>query len=150
MARFLAEQLRIRLGTGNETVAASQAEALLTWDRYSRRGWRGPYMEREIVVHDDKGTPYPDLGDDEWHPLLTDAWDRKYRLIYDEFDGASGITREDERLSARLVSLGANRRCDGGTTRVDDGETTTPLPLPADIGDDLVMFIFGTEPIRRP
>jgi len=134
-------------------VAASQAEALLTWDRYSRRGWRGPYLEQEIIAYDSKGTS--DTADDEWYPLIIDAWGERvdytvdpdgvigeYRIIYDELDGVSGITREDERLSARIVSFGPNGRNNGGAT--------IPLPLPEDTGDDLVMFIFGTGPVRRP
>ncbi|MEW6103807.1 MAG: type II secretion system protein [bacterium] len=127
--------------------------SLINWDKYSYKGWRGPYLEREITAYDNKGTPDP--ADDEWYPIIIDPWGKsvdysvdpdgvigEYRIIYDELDTNPGITREDERLSARIVSFGANG--------VDNGGTTSPLPLPADTGDDLVMFIFGTQPIRRP
>lgn len=130
-----------------------KVKSYLHWDKYSRKGWRGPYLEREITAYDDKGTPVP--ADDEWYPLIIDSWGKsvdysvdpdgvigEYRIIYDEIDGTSGITREDERLSTRIISFGANG--------VDNGGATTPLPLPADTGDDLVMFIFGTQPMRRP
>ncbi len=127
--------------------------SLIDWDKYSYKGWRGPYLEREITAYDDKGTPNP--ADDEWYPLIIDSWGKsvdssidpdevigEYRVIYDELDGNPGLTGENERLSSRIVSFGANS--------IDDGGGTIPLPLPVDTGDDLAMFIFGTGATRRP
>ncbi len=136
-------------------LTACGVPSLIDWNKYSRKGWRGAYLEQEITAYDNKGTPPPATADDEWYPLVIDSWGKsvdssvdpdgvigEYRIIYDELDGVPGITREDERLSSRIVSFGANG--------VDNGGATTPLHLSVDTGDDLVMFIFGTQPMRRP
>ena len=104
-------------------LGTTQANILIDWDKYSRRGWRGPYMERDYYVSF--------AGKD--YPILADAWRNNYRICMDF---------SQDKDSARIVSFGANDE--------DDGGGTTPLPLPADTGDDLVMFIFGTQPMRRP
>ncbi len=131
-------------GTGNseyEEMRGFIGDDLMTWDRYVSKGWRGPYMERETSDT----------------PVLADVWfdsekaeadtPHYYRIIFSDLDSSGDMTNSDadearrERLSSRIVSFGANGSDDGG------GGTT---PLPADIGDDLVMFIFGTEPIQSP
>ena len=132
-----------------------EAQRFLKWDQYSRKGWNGPYLEREAVaVYDDNGTPN-DETDDKGYPMIIDPWEEisvheifsvrvmgGYRFIYDDIDGSGQMDGDDERMSARIVSFGA----DG----VNDGGGTTPLPLPSKIGDDLVMFIFGGGPTRSP
>lgn len=107
---------------------------LINWDRYSRRGWRGPYLEREVIA----------FVAGKWYPLIIDPWGRSVDHSV-EPDGVLGeyrILGGQNRAEARIVSFGANG--------VDNGGGRVTLPLPADTGDDLVMFIFGTGAVRRP
>ncbi|MBW2020521.1 MAG: prepilin-type N-terminal cleavage/methylation domain-containing protein [Deltaproteobacteria bacterium] len=99
------------------------SDNLMVWDKYVRKGWRGPYMEPD--------TRYHDLVDDEWYPVLTDAWKNYYHIL---------MNPAQDKDSARIVSFGANGLDDGGTI----------LPVSADIGDDIVMFVFGGGETRSP
>ena len=128
-----------------------KVKSYLHWDKYSRKGWRGLYMEQEAIAHDDNGTP-ANPADDKWYPILADVWFNRneeddaerekhyYRIIFDDLDLSGDINSEAERISTRIVSFGVNGVDDGGGT----------IPLPADTDDDLVMFIFGAGPVRRP
>ena len=99
------------------------SDDLMAWNKFTRRGWRAPYMEPD--------TRYHDPVDDEWYPVLADSWGNFYLIL---------MNLSQDRDSARIVSLGANGLDDGGTV----------FPVPADIGDDIVMFIFGGGELRRP
>ncbi len=96
-------------------------DGLMTWNKFTGRGWRSPYMEPD--------TRYHDTVDNEWYPVLADSWGSLYRIL---------MNPSQDRDSARIVSFGANGTDDGGTV----------FPVPADIGDDLVMFIFGGGELR--
>jgi prepilin-type N-terminal cleavage/methylation domain-containing protein len=58
--------------------------------------------------------------------------------------GVSGACAESKwkqlKDTARIVCLGENGLDDGGTR----------YPVPEDIGDDMVMFVFGSAPVRSP
>ena len=76
-------------------------------------------------------TRYHDAVDNEWYPVLADSWGSLYRIL---------MNSSQDKDSARIVSLGVNGIDDGGTV----------FPVPADIGDDIVMFIFGGGETRSP
>lgn len=103
-------------------LGSAEAGRLIEWDKYNRKGWRGPYMEPDKKY---------DAGGNKYFPLLSDAWGNYYRIEMD--------TPQDKD-SARIVSFGANSKDNGGTI----------LPVPADIGDDIVMFVFGGGETRSP
>jgi len=92
------------------------SDGLMSWNKFTRRGWRGPYMEPDKRYHD--------LFDDEWYPVLADSWGNLYRIL---------MNPSQDKKTARIVSFGANGLDNGGTG----------FPVPGDIGDDIVMFIFG-------
>ncbi len=96
---------------------------LMSWNKHVRRGWKAPYMERDAS--------YFDAADNQWYPVLTDSWGTFYYIL------ANAV---QDKASARIVSLGADGIDNGGTV----------FPVPADIGDDIVMFIFGRGETRSP
>ena len=194
-------------GTGNseyEEIRGFIGDDLMTWDRYVRKGWRGPYMEREATARDDNGTPL-NPADDKWYPVLADAWfdsekseedtGHYYRIMFSDLDGLGDMTNSDaagarrERLSTYILSLGANgednREFIIGTTAsetyrcikthtssnsncpttgseweeywiFDSSEPSAAVRVAWDSGtsydckDDIIMYIFGTEPIQSP
>ena len=97
--------------------------ALMSWNKFTGQGWRGPYMEPDTYYHD--------AVDDAWYPVIADSWNNFYLIL---------TNPSQDRDTARIISLGANGTDDGGTI----------LPVPADIGDDIVMFIFGGGELRSP
>ncbi len=107
----------------NEMRSFVGSDSLMSWNKFTKRGWRGPYMEPDKRYHD--------IADDQWYPVLADSWGNFYRIL---------MNPSQDRASARIVSLGANGIDDGGTA----------FPVPADIGDDIVMFIFGGGETRSP
>ena len=178
-------------GIGNseyEEMRGFIGDDLMTWDKYVRKGWRGPYMEREATARDDKGTSDPD--DDEWYPVLADVWfdsekaeedtPHYYRIVFSDLDGDEYT---DTRLSTYIFSLGANGKDDrefviGTATKTyrcikshtssgdncpttgsewkkywvfDSSETGTWTDgVSYDCKDDIMMYIFGTQPIQSP
>ena len=197
MAAFLAEQLRIKLGVGNESLAASQAEALLKWDKYSYKGWRGLYMEQEEYYdYDGSG------GSNIYWPIIVNPWADRWEEMarkeetqippnpamadyYRSMKGYRIFGRQNKNL-AQIVSYGANGKADCNVVVGTDVnnyvcvQPHTPVaanrpitgadwpnywavdntqsgnawaigpPYESFDGDDLVMFIFGTQPVRRP
>jgi len=173
----------------------AQANRLIEWDRYSRKGWRGPYMEQEVSRDYDglvgSGTVYWPIILNPW----ADYWEAKakreeelgndaqadiYRInkCYHIFGG------QDKNL-ARIISFGAdggenvsvtgtdgkvyvcikthtadagNRPVSGGDYKefwvLDYADAYHPVTWVSGakyrLGDDLVMFIFGTQPTRSP
>ena len=95
---------------------------LLDWDKYAKAGWRGPYMESDAT--------YYEVEDDYYYPIITDAWNNEYLIEMDE---------SQDRKSACIISLGANGEDDEDYD--SDGNS---------IGDDIVMYIFGTAPTHFP
>lgn len=95
-------------------LGSAEAGRLIDWDKYNRKGWRGPYMEPDKKY---------DAGGNKYFPLLSDAWGNYYRIRMD--------TSQDKD-SARIVSFGANGKDNGG------------------LEDDILMWIFGTNPVRLP
>lgn len=129
MAVFLSEQLFAQMGDGN--LAAERAEQLLGWDPYSRRGWRGPYLEREaVVVADDRGTAA--CADDELYPVVIDPWQRVLEagdadcICCDERTEVLGGYRvfggQDKDLS-QIASYGRHDR--DGDGNIADSDTVT-------------------------
>jgi hypothetical protein len=98
-------------------------EYLMAWDKHINRGFRGPYMEPD--------TRFQDVSDGQWYPVLADAWGNPYQIL---------MTSTQDRTSARILSTGVNGSDNGGSV----------FPLPDDIGDDIVMFIFGGGETRSP
>jgi len=95
---------------------------LLKWDKYIRRGWRGPYMEADAEYEIDTGT---------YLPVLRDSWQTFYE-----------IRGGQDRTKACIVSLGENRELDSLTD--EEGNIIEPE------GDDIVMYVFGSKPIHFP
>ena len=106
----------------NEMLNFIGSANLMSWNKFTGQGWRSPYMEAD--------TRYHDVVDDKWYPVIADSWNNFYLIL---------TNPSQDRDTARIISLGANGTDDGGTI----------LPVPADIGDDIVMFIFGGG-LRRP
>jgi hypothetical protein len=155
------------------------AKALLSRDRYLRRGWRGPYMEQDARVIIKGVSQYP-------FPLVASPWSEKCEALAIEAeesgktDEASKlrrgkyyliITDRDEDLNpikdtARIISFGQDCWDSGAYYKDFDQSnpsvraTTEDLrkaqgsdegsEFQYDTGDDLVMFIFGGGPIRKP
>lgn len=112
----------------SDFLTAHGLSGLMDWDRYTRKGWRPPYMEQD--------RRYYDASDNVWYPVIVDSWKENYRILVER----DPVSKKQIINSARIVSLGANREDNGGLT----------YPVPAEVGDDLVMFIFGGEPVRSP
>ncbi|MCD6257030.1 prepilin-type N-terminal cleavage/methylation domain-containing protein [Candidatus Aerophobetes bacterium] len=79
MCKFLRNKI------GNDT----KVRELLHWNRWTEKGWRGPYMEPDVR--------YYDAGNDTYYPLIADAWGNYYRIL-----GGQNKTQ------ARIVSCGAD------------------------------------------
>ena len=99
------------------------SDVLMNWDKRTKHGWQGPYLEPDAQYHDDE--------DGQWYPVLTDAWENPYYIF---------AASSQDRASARIVSSGQNGRDDGGSE----------YPVPEDIGDDMVVFLFGGGVSRSP
>ena len=131
-------------------LGSTQADQLITWNKYTRKGWRGPYMEPE--------TCYSNVADGEFYPVLADAWfdpgetetarrRHYYRIVMD----APQDNTLTNRTTARIISFGANGKDDGSYSNESGLATADDLRNPTnDLGDDLVMFIFGGGPTRHP
>ncbi len=154
------------------------AEALLTWDRYLKKGWRGPYMEQDTRVALNSDDEYP-FG------LILSPFAEKCEETALEAEN-SGESGEAEKLrrgkyylivvdrdnntplkdTARIISFGPDCR-DSGAYYTDYDQENPDTPATAedlrkiqgsdagslyqyDTGDDLVVFIFGGGPVRRP
>ena len=110
-----------------------------SYDPISRRGWRGPYLLHEgegfkYAADGDRPVPgnfthrYGETGD----PAVMDGWGNPIVLQEPDADG-DGLIDFDEARHVRLVSAGP----DG----VIDTDPDEMLPVPADRGDDLVLFL---------
>lgn len=99
------------------------SDTLMTWDKRLKQGWQGPYLEPD--------GRYYDTVEMQYYPVLTDAWKNPYQMLA-EFS--------QDRATARIVSFGRNGRDDGGSG----------YPVPDDIGDDVVVFLFGGGIARSP
>ncbi|MEM9283723.1 MAG: hypothetical protein AAGA96_18020 [Verrucomicrobiota bacterium] len=99
----------------------------------TKRGWRGPYIVHEGARYenyiesdtsdnfdDDGGNPYGINGD----PAILDGW------------GKPVLLQQAGTEDARLVSAGADRTL----------ETDPSNPIDADRGDDIVLFLFDSDP----
>ena len=126
-----------------------KAKSYLHWDKYSRKGWRGHYTEREIVYEAEPGPP------PAYFPLIVDAWfngnepeiEREkhyYRIVMDS---------SQDKDTARIISFGPDGEDSGSFLNTTTGSATTASDLKDPdykTGDDLVMFIFGTGATRSP
>jgi hypothetical protein len=74
---------------------------------------------------------FQDPADENWYPLLTDSWGNAYQIL---------MNPSQDRTSARILSLGPDGADNGGSE----------YPVPEDIGDDILMFIFGGGATRSP
>jgi prepilin-type N-terminal cleavage/methylation domain-containing protein len=155
------------------------ARALMEWDRYLHRGWRGPYMEQDIREIIDSSVSYP-------FPLVSSPWSEKCEEMAREVEESGNydearelrkgryyfiIVDRDEDMdpvkeTARIISFGQDC-CDSGAYYTDFGQENPSIPATAedlrkiqgsdsgssyeyDSGDDIVVFIFGGGPIRKP
>ncbi|MCK5305981.1 MAG: type II secretion system protein [Candidatus Omnitrophica bacterium] len=173
--------------------------SLIDWDKYSYKGWRGPYMEQE-VSHDYDGLV--GAGTDYWPIIVNpwaDLWEDKaqeeekkqevgWRARADAFREKKcyRIFGGQDKNLVQIVCYGADGEADCDKVVGTDGNTYVCIEMHtsaaanhpvsgidwADFwaldntqtgnvwaagmdyesfaGDDLVMFIFGTGPIRRP
>ena len=148
-------------------VNQSASTDFLEWDKYNRRGWRGPYMEA------DGSCSAEEYGQEAtFFPLIAVPW----------IDACEAKAREEEALgeinkakeyrkgkyyhiivehegekqlkdTARIVCFGRNCLDDGSLFNGEKGHFTTKDDLKEesyDTGDDMVMFVFGTHPSRFP
>lgn len=136
----------------------------LKWDKYNRRGWRGPYMESDGSCRAREYGAY--------FPLIATAWidvceeraqeeeaigcnDKageyrkgKYYHIIVEHEGKNQL-----KDTATIICFGSNCLDDGSCFNEVKGRFTTADDLKEknyDTGDDIVMFVFGTQPTRFP
>ena len=108
----------------------------ITFDPISRRGWRGPYL-----LHKGSGFPYtPDVGrgfstryGKAGDPAVLDGWGNPI-VLQEPTD--TNATAYDRSRHARLVSAGPS-----GVIDTDPNQL-----LPADRGDDVVLFLWIAEP----
>ena len=82
MLKFLTSQ------TGGEATA----KAMLTWNRYKQKGWRGPYMEQDIRVKLD-----PDDAYAHYLPLIATSWADKCEKLAKQAEEA-GDDEEAEKF----------------------------------------------------
>jgi hypothetical protein len=97
------------------------------FDKNTKLGWRGPYVTSTDARYGSFDPAYG-LPDD---PAAQDAWGRPVVI---QIPNDASLTTDDERSRhARLISAGP------------DGIIQTPIsdiyPLPADRGDDVVLFL---------
>lgn len=158
--------------------SARLLELLLSESSYGR-GWQGQYLRPNALFNaaetDAEITPeiYDANGSPVRLPILATPWagdlenDALEAQANEEMEKA-GLYREgkyyqirvsttlecvqyygsrcrtwewkQQKETARIVCLGENGLDDGGTQ----------YPVPEDIGDDMVMFIFGNGPVRSP
>ena len=145
--------------------AHSVSTDFLKWDRYNRRGWRGPYMESD--------GSYNAMGyGAQYFPLIATPWadgceemaveeeaigynDKaevyrkgKYYHIIVEHQGEKQLKH-----TARIICFGANCLDDGTYFNEKRGRFTTADDLKSGsygTGDDIAMSAFGTWPSRFP
>jgi prepilin-type N-terminal cleavage/methylation domain-containing protein len=143
----------------------SASTDFLKWDRYNRRGWRGPYMESD--------GSYNAMGyGTQYFPLIATPWvdvceemaveeeavgysDKaevyrkgKYYHIIVEHQGKKQLKH-----TAKIICFGANCLDDGSYFNEKKGRFTTADDLKSesyDTGDDIAMSIFGSQPARFP
>lgn len=134
-------------------LGAAQANRLIDWDKYSRKGWRGPYMEQETSYEADPGPP------PKYFPIIVTPWvdfcEGRARAV-ESLDPALAaeyrkgkyyqILGGQNRNNARIICYGANG-LNGGAETATVAELKDPN---FDIGDDLVMFVFGAGATRSP
>jgi len=145
----------------------SASTDFLKWDRFNRRGWRGPYMEPDgsyrVKEYGVKATYFPliatpwinvceERAQEEVAIGCNDKAEEyrkgKYYHIIVEHEGEKQL-----KDTARIVCFGANCLDDGSCFNEKKGCFTTADDLKEesyDTGDDIVMFIFGTQPTRFP
>jgi hypothetical protein len=176
MARFLRDLLGKHLKDAQNSTYLQQ----LLHDSSTGQGWRGRYATGNAFFNaaawddgrDDE--TYPEDSPPVNLPLIATPWAQELEEAAREAQRTQMPERADEyrqakyyqirvrttfecvdrrgtgncairewkqhNETARIVCLGANGRDDGGTR----------YPLPDDIGDDMVMFVFGNEPFRSP
>ena len=155
------------------------AACLLEWDRYLKKGWRGPYMAQEIRVAVHSHNTYP-------FPLISSPWAEKCEEMALEAEDSGNadeaaelrkgkyylvVADRDEQMNplnntARIISFGSDCH-DSGAYHTDYYQTNPEIPTTAedlrklqgsdtdslyvyDTGDDIVVFIFGAGPTRKP
>ena len=115
-------------------------ESLLQWDKYNRIGWRGPYIEREVLAFDDNDTG--SLTDDQWYPLVVSpylvknySWfnslsddyvpntDPAYNSKHDGIIGEYRIFGKQDKTLSQIVCYGINHKADSDVVRGADGNT---------------------------
>ena len=145
-------------------------ENMLEWDKYSRRGWRGPYMEQDVSASFDPDGP-DGPRKERYIPLIATPWaDSCEKNAQKEEDLGNNDLAEkyrkgkyylivggQEKKEARIVCFGANCLDDGSYCKDHDQErpinraTAQDLNNPEyDTGDDVVVFIFGGGFMRSP
>jgi prepilin-type N-terminal cleavage/methylation domain-containing protein len=145
--------------------AKSMAKAKLTWDRYGQKGWRGPYMQQDLVTKLDDNSVYA-------MPLIATPWADKCEKLAQQAEDA-GEDAEAEELrrgkyylivtdierdkddnyyavkdSARVISFGADCEDDGSYRKSVDTLEEGPLVTAEDLrkanvnapGDSNVYF----------
>jgi prepilin-type N-terminal cleavage/methylation domain-containing protein len=124
--------------------ALSMAKAKLSWDRYRQKGWRGPYMEQDLIAR-------LDAADATAMPLVATPWAEKCEELAQQAeeagDGAEAetlrrgkyylIVSENElddegqyssaKNTARIICFGADCE-DGGSYLKSDAQTGEAAP----------------------
>ena len=117
-------------------------ENLISWNQYARRGWRGPYLEREVYAYDDNDTAPPTTSDDLWYPLVVSPYFEKnenwctpssgeyvpstsveYTEKRDGLIGEYRIFGGQNTLLSQIVCYGKNNKADCDILRGSDGNT---------------------------
>lgn len=105
-----------------------------SYDRYSHRGWNGPYLVPQGFVYKiDAAHGFTDDYGADGDPAVVDAWQHPMILQYPNV----ALNNDQRRQYARLISAGP------------DGVINTPAdvlnPSAAERGDDLVMFLLRSD-----
>ena len=114
-------------------VAQSKPASLINWDKYSRKGWRGPYMEQK-ASHDYDGLVGPGI---DWWPIVVNPWaDFWENKAQREEDAGNNVLADDYRSRkcyyifggqnrnlAQVVCYGANGEADCDKVVGTDGNT---------------------------
>ncbi|MEZ6194818.1 MAG: prepilin-type N-terminal cleavage/methylation domain-containing protein [Planctomycetota bacterium] len=112
--------------------------AVTDWDRFSRRGWRGPYLRNATGTYRSEGQESlpPGYGN-EGDPAIVDAWGAA--IVLQRPDAGAPGSPEVE-ANARLVSAGPNGRidCPSNLLRPDPGPG-------GEVGDDIVLYLQGGD-----
>ena len=145
----------------------SVSTEFLKWDKYNRRGWRGPYVESDGSYNAEEYGP-----EATYFPLIATPWIhvceekareeealdenekgeeyRKGKYYHILVEHEQGKQVKD---TARIICFGQNCLDDGSFFNEEKNYFTTVNDLNEEkynTGDDIVMFIFGTQPMRFP